>query len=293
MSIILAFFLLVSPGAVFPTTWQGYYQAEGNETLSIYVQPDRIVWAEDGAVRLMLLLIEQDEDSFFVWRMGRKTALQIRKVDNDLEISAWQDKAFTFKKVSTLPRAFAVRPLPLDNRPELEHEEITEIRAELIRRMEEEQQQRSVENPDWQAMKKSDQENQSYLRETIQIAGWIDAERFGSDASLAAFLIVQHSLDMHLMRGALPHIKKDVEAGRLEGSQYCLLYDRLALMEGNPQRFGSQIAEPGEDVVWLLPTEDPENLNFRRSQWGLPPQEEYTAHFGSKVWEVKEDPLSR
>ena len=57
--------------------------------------------------------------------------------------------------------------------------------------------------------------------------GWIDAGRFGSAASKAACVIVQHSGDVSMMMAALPEIEKDVKARQLDGQAFALLNDRL------------------------------------------------------------------
>ena len=64
-----------------------------------------------------------------------------------------------------------------------------------------------------------DADNTAWLREQMRELGWIDASRFGPDASFAAFLIVQHSQDLPLMLAALPEIEADVRAKRFNAHQ--------------------------------------------------------------------------
>ena len=43
--------------------------------------------------------------------------------------------------------------------------------------------------------------------------GWIAAETFGSRATFHAFIIIQHSDDLPLLRAAMPFIEKDFREG--------------------------------------------------------------------------------
>ena len=92
----------------------------------------------------------------------------------------------------------------------------------------------------------------------------------------AAFLLAQHSPDLELQQRVLaalaPLIKKDTEAAQ----QHAYLYDRVhAVRLRSYQRFGTQ----GQCVArgqWSpLPIENPEQVDERRRQIGLPPLSEY------------------
>jgi len=61
-----------------------------------------------------------------------------------------------------------------------------------------------------------------------------------------------------------------------------LLEDRIALFEGKPQRYGSQIVEDstGERVIYTLLNTD--SVNIWRSVAGMPPLEEYAKRMNAK-----------
>jgi hypothetical protein len=66
------------------------------------------------------------------------------------------------------------------------------------------------------------------------------------------------------------------------GSEYALVYDRIAVGEGRPQRYGSQMHCVDGRMV-PQPTEDPEHLEERRAPMGFrwPTYQDYLANFGA------------
>ena len=127
-------------------------------------------------------------------------------------------------------------------------------------------------------MAKVDKENTAWLRTVTGKWGWIDVPRFGSDAANTAFLIVQHSGDVSLMTAALPEIEKDLKAKHLpDGQDYALLYDRLQLMLGHKQRYGSQIGMTDKGELSVLPLEDPAKVDEYRKEMGMQPLTDYLA----------------
>jgi hypothetical protein len=131
-------------------------------------------------------------------------------------------------------------------------------------------------------MRRIELENVAYLKTVVEAYGWPDAERFGAEATFAAFLIIQHCDEPELMGFALPFIEADVKAGRLQGGAYALLYDRYRLQTNRPQRFGSQVIfdAQGEPVAERL--EDPEHVDERRKEFGLGPLASYLQRFARK-----------
>ncbi|MFL6258131.1 MAG: DUF6624 domain-containing protein [Thermoanaerobaculia bacterium] len=124
-------------------------------------------------------------------------------------------------------------------------------------------------------------ENTEYIRRLISEVGWIDVARFGYPTSNSAFLLVQHSWDPALMLAVLPHLKQDVDAGRMETDTYALMFDRLQLSLGLRQRYGSQVASDESGAIVVLPTEDPSKVDSLRAEVGLIPLKEYLQVFGA------------
>jgi hypothetical protein len=170
-------------------------------------------------------------------------------------------------------------PVVLGAAKDLPPDRVDAIRAELARRVEIDQAVRRDSSRHGE-MPKVDADNTAYLRKLVTEVGWIDARRFGREAAGAAFLIVQHSGDLPLMAAALPVIEMEVEAGHLAGQEFALLYDRLRLMRGGKQRYGTQVVvrPNGDQVVERL--EDPDHVDERRRKVGLGPLADYLELFG-------------
>jgi hypothetical protein len=132
-----------------------------------------------------------------------------------------------------------------------------------------------------QAMMKVDAANTAYLVGLVKEVGWIDVERFGVEAANAAFLLVQHSGDLPLMVAVLPLIEKDVKTKRLDGEPYALLYDRLQLMLGGKQRYGTQLGANDKDEPVVAALEDRAKVDQYRKELGMTPLADYLKLFES------------
>lgn len=80
-------------------------------------------------------------------------------------------------------------------------------------------------------------------------------------------------------------MKAAVAGGKAKGAHLALLQDRLDLNEGRKQSYGSQVMwSVANNKYFVLPIDDPDNVDSRRSDVGLPPLAEYLS-----VWEMKWD----
>ena len=115
-------------------------------------------------------------------------------------------------------------------------------------------------------------------------SGWFDRELYGDKAASAAFLIVQHATnDPQLMRDTLAKLEPLARQRKIDGGQYALMYDRVALeFEHKPQRYGSQVSCTAGS--WRADdVEDPARLDERRRAVGLKQTEaEYLALFKAR-----------
>ncbi len=188
------------------------------------------------------------------------------------------DRTNTYKKLDEVPPEMELKPLAFGKVAPLEREKVRAIRNELAERLVKDQavrtdQKRLVEAP------KVDEDNTAYLKKIVQECGWVDAERFGQEATNAAFLIVQHSGDLPLMIAALPEIEKDLKAGRLsDGQGFALLYDRTKLYTAEKQRYGSQVSMTNTEVI-VLPLEDKNKVDQYRKELGMTPLSQYLDYF--------------
>jgi hypothetical protein len=131
----------------------------------------------------------------------------------------------------------------------------------------------------WQEILRIDHQNLATLMAMLPPEGWFTISRYGKDAARGAFLIVQHS-DLEHWRRFTPVMERLARKGEVEGGQYALMYDRLALSEGRRQRYGSQLTcKAGKRVP--EPIEDVDGLDKRRAELGMAPYADYLASFAS------------
>ena len=150
--------------------------------------------------------------------------------------------------------------------------ELVTMRAEDLRVREELLKSGELGNGYAPRMEAVHRKNASRLREIIAGVGWPDTELVGPDGTLAAWFIAQHAIgEPDFQRKALGYVQDKVREGKVPPAQEAYLYDRIAMYEGRPQRYGTQLlpCPDGQDRRWQ--TEDPERLNERRAAMGLPP----------------------
>jgi hypothetical protein len=100
--------------------------------------------------------------------------------------------------------------------------------------------------------------------------GWIDAERFGSRATVQVAIMAKHTGDAALLRAILPCVERDLRTPE-EAQTYAVLIDGFLLATGRPQRYGSQMDRQDSGWAIAVPLEDPERLDDRRLAIGLEP----------------------
>ena len=111
--------------------------------------------------------------------------------------------------------------------------------------------------------------------------GWFSGKVYGEEAAQGAFLVVQHA-DTALQKLFLPAIQAMSERGETPRWQYAMMHDRVAVGEGRPQRWGTQMQFVNDRMV-PAPTEDPDRLEERRAPMGFrwPNYEAYLANLGA------------
>lgn len=121
-----------------------------------------------------------------------------------------------------------------------------------------------------------DEDNTARLKEIVAAQGWPRKSLWGERPALAAWLILQHSPDTEFQAEMLPLLEKRLQEKELDGPYFALLYDRVQMRHGHPQRYGSQVrkkAEGGWEPV--PPLENPDKLDALRASVGLPPIADY------------------
>ncbi len=113
-----------------------------------------------------------------------------------------------------------------------------------------------------------DEHDLAALKSMLPTTGWFRVSDVGKRAATSAFLIAQHASDLPFQKEVLTRMEPLFGTPELEGQFYGLLYDRVALREGRPQTYGSQV-----DCVsgHYAPTHliDPEHVDERRKAAGF------------------------
>ena len=117
--------------------------------------------------------------------------------------------------------------------------------------------------------------------------GWVGKDKVGGQANQTLFLVIQHS-DLKIQQKYLPMMKEAVKKGNANSSSLALLEDRIALREGKKQIYGSQIGtNPTTKKQYVLPLEDPDNVDKRRTEVGLETLADYVKNWNI-VWNIEE-----
>jgi hypothetical protein len=123
------------------------------------------------------------------------------------------------------------------------------------------------------AMAAVDEKNQSRLDQVVSQYGWPSDELVGAEAASAALLIIEHS-GLETKERYLPILREAVDGGQAEPSLLARLEDDVSVATTGYQIYGTKISlDTGVPV--LVPIADPEGIDARRAEMGLPPMDEY------------------
>ncbi|RZJ53421.1 MAG: hypothetical protein EOO44_08535 [Flavobacterium sp.] len=115
--------------------------------------------------------------------------------------------------------------------------------------------------------------------------GWVGPDVVGSQANQTLFLVIQHA-DIKNQQKYLPMMHEAVKKGNAKGSSLALLEDRVALRENRKQIYGSQFSMMQGKGQFVLPLEDPDNVDKRRAEVGLGPLADYLKQWNI-AWDVE------
>lgn len=134
-------------------------------------------------------------------------------------------------------------------------------------------------------MQKNDSMNLRAVRAIIDEYGWLGPGKIGGQASQAMFLVIQHA-DIDVQKKYLPLIREAAENGETSKSNLALLEDRIAIREGREQIYGSQVwVDPVTNTHYVDLLSDPDHVDERRAEVGLPPMEVYLKQAFGMEWD--------
>lgn len=152
------------------------------------------------------------------------------------------------------------------------------LRDELLALVEEDQAARnawidagSTDPAVLERVRASDRKTTARMKEVIAKHGWPGKSLVGEEGAHAAWLLVQHAdADRAFQKQCLALIEKAAQAGEARKTEYAYLYDRVAVAEKRPQRYGTQY-----DNGKPFPIEDAAHVDERRRAIGLGTMAEY------------------
>lgn len=137
----------------------------------------------------------------------------------------------------------------------------------------------------WAAINATDAANRKAVTRILDERGWVGPDVVGHEANGALFLVIQHS-DLELQKKYLPMMRAAAKDGRAKPSSLALLEDRVALREGRPQVYGSQIIRLSTGPAFIDNLADPDRVDERRAAVGLGPIAAYAKRFDIE-WNVE------
>lgn len=121
-----------------------------------------------------------------------------------------------------------------------------------------------------------DRRNTAELRGLVERYGWFNVSTFGEDADRNAWLLVQHAdQDVAFQKEVLEVLQGLVPLGETKPSNFAYLWDRVAVAEGRPQRYGTQGRCVGSGEWEPHAIEDPARVDELRRSVGLGSLAEY------------------
>lgn len=139
----------------------------------------------------------------------------------------------------------------------------------------------------WKIANQQDSINLIKVKKILDKQGWVGKDKVGAEANSALFLVIQHN-DLETQKKYLPMMKEAVKKGNADPSSMALLEDRIAYREGRKQIYGSQIStNPYTKSHYVLPLEDPDNVDKRRAEVGLENLAEYVKYWNI-IWNVEQ-----
>ncbi len=117
-----------------------------------------------------------------------------------------------------------------------------------------------------------DKRNLARLEEIVRQHGWPGRSLVGEAASMAAFLILQHT-DLSSQKKYFPLLTKAVAEGEARPADAAMLEDQILVREGKMQIYGTQVRfDPATGAkLELYPIEDEGRVEERRAAVGCCP----------------------
>ena len=123
---------------------------------------------------------------------------------------------------------------------------------------------------DWEKQQKLDSLNQLDFYKIVQEYGYPNRSLVGLEYQDHLFYVLQHS-NLEMMKKYIDLIKSEVDKRQISPHLYPLIYDRIKMLEGKPQKYGTQYIKDKDGKNILYKTLNKLTLNEERARYGLQP----------------------
>ena len=270
-----------------PAEVMGAWATGGDKPMLMLFDPARVLMFAEG--RLDVMKVQRYEaGQVQLTTMGTPLTLRWQLKEGKLSLPIG-GKTEVFTRMDPTPAELQIAPMKLPAGVAVSADRVEKVRLELADRLAKDQALRKSPELKGDQILKQDAENVKYLKSLMAELGWIDVKRFDVETARAAFVLVQHSGNLPMMLAALSEIEKDVKAGSLDAQGFAMLFDRLQLMLGEKQRYGTQIGKANGRLV-VMPLEDKAKVDAYRKELKLPPLAEYLETVKQQTGAAVENP---
>jgi hypothetical protein len=283
----------------------GAWQDVADPSHGVLVQDGRLIDFASGSVRTVAKILDRQQDKLRLCEFGADSEKQVLQGRQSITLRDVKTGTAVVLRRAVPDPTLILKPLDLPEAGLISEERVRSIQEEIWKRFREDQEtlfsfeggppgppeepwrepvSRSRPRPSqpvsyFQVVEVA-AKNTVFLRSLLTEVGWIDVKRFGYSASHAAALLAQHSRDVPLMMAVVPAVERDAKAGLMDQELYALLFDRLELLLGERQRYGTQLGWDDDNRPLLLPVEDSSRVDALRQTLGMEPVGKYLAVFG-------------
>lgn len=138
-----------------------------------------------------------------------------------------------------------------------------------------------------EVMAEVDRENAEKVCKIVDTYGWLGPDAIGSEGNQTLFLAIQHVNDQLIQEKYLPILQEAVNSGNAEGWQYAFLTDRILMNKGEKQIYGTQKIGTNPSNMYLVPLQDPDQVDELRERLGMSPLSEDLKEEGIR-WDIEE-----
>jgi hypothetical protein len=140
-------------------------------------------------------------------------------------------------------------------------------------------------------MKELHNKNAKVLSDIIVIIGYPTIDKVGKEANEAAWLVIQHSIGQpEFMKKSAELLKSAGDENKADPKSLAYLTDRIAVLEGKPQLYGTQFDWDKHGNLSPNLFDDLNKVNERRKSIGLNTIEEQTEIMREQVKSENQSP---